>query len=62
MFLVDLLVVCILVGLAYWIITTLLPEPIRKVAVAILVVFAVLWLLGMLTGNVPMCSPHLFRR
>jgi hypothetical protein len=50
---ITLLVVCIVVALCYWIITTLLPEPIQKFAIVILVVVCVLWLLSAFVGRLP---------
>ena len=44
--LTTILVVLILIALAYWVVTTLpLPEPVRKVAIVIMVIAAVLYLL-----------------
>ena len=55
----TLLVVCILVALAYWVITQLLPPPIQKYAIVILVVIVVLWLLSFI-GWLP--GPLIVRR
>jgi asparagine N-glycosylation enzyme membrane subunit Stt3 len=46
--LIYLLVLCIVVALAYYIINSLLPEPIRKVATVILVVLATIVLIMLL--------------
>jgi tetrahydromethanopterin S-methyltransferase subunit E len=50
--LIALLVICIVVAVAWYLINSLLPEPIRKYALAIMLVLVVIILLGYLTGNV----------
>lgn len=50
--LIALLVLCIVVAVAYWLITNLLPEPMRKFAIAIMLVLVVIILIGYLTGGV----------
>jgi hypothetical protein len=40
--LIDVLLFCVIVALIYWLVTKFLPEPVRSVAVAILVVIAVI--------------------
>lgn len=43
--LIGVLIACIVLGLLYWLINTLVPEPIRKYAIAVVVVIAVIILL-----------------
>jgi hypothetical protein len=38
--LIGVLIACILLGAFYWVISTLVPEPLRKYAIAVLVVIA----------------------
>jgi multisubunit Na+/H+ antiporter MnhB subunit len=54
-FLFSLLVMVIVLGLIYWLMTMLpLPEPFKQIALAIVVMICLLYLLGMLFG---MASP-----
>jgi hypothetical protein len=43
--LIDVLLFCVVVALIYWIITKFLPEPVRSVAMAVLVVISVIILI-----------------
>lgn len=52
-FILTLLVLCIVVALCYWIISTLLPAPIQKYAIVVLVVICVIWLLSMIGVRLP---------
>jgi hypothetical protein len=49
--LLTLLVVLIVLSLVYWLINTLAPEPVRKYAIAVVVVLAVIVLLYFLMGQ-----------
>ena len=50
-FLFSVLVMVIVLGLIYWIITLLpLPEPFKQIAIVIVVVICLLYLLGILFG------------
>lgn len=49
--LIALLVICIVVAAAYWLITNLLPAPFQKWAIAILLVVCVIILVSYLTGG-----------
>jgi hypothetical protein len=51
--LISILVLFLIAWLAYWVITTFFPEPVRMVALAIVGVILLLIILGMLTGHVP---------
>ena len=60
-FLIMLFVFLIVIAVAYWLIATLLPEPLRKFGIAVIVVLAaimLIYLLLSLTGN----TPHFFTR
>ena len=57
--LISLLVTLVIVGLIFWLLfwfigTVGLPEPFNKVATVILALVAVLYLIGILTGQAPM--------
>ena len=52
--LIALLVLCIVIGAAYWIITNLLPAPFQKWAIAVLLVICVIVLVSYLTGGINM--------
>ena len=52
--LIALLVLCIVCAVAYWLIQNLMPEPMRKFAIAILLVIVVIVLISYLTGNLNM--------
>lgn len=50
-FLFSILVMAIILGLIYWILTVLpLPEPFKKIAIVIFCVICLLYLLGLLFG------------
>lgn len=49
--LIGFLVLCLVVGVAYWLITNLLPPPIQKWAIAVLLVIVVIVLISFLTGG-----------
>ena len=50
-FLFSILVLVIIMGLIYWVITLLpLPEPFKQIAVVIVVIICLLYLLSMLFG------------
>jgi hypothetical protein len=50
-FLFSLLVLVIVLGLVYWVVTMLpIPEPFRQIALVIIVVICLLYLLSMLFG------------
>ena len=54
MSLFSLLVLVIVLGLIYWVVTLLpLPEPFKKIALVIILVVCLLYLLGILFGAVP---------
>lgn len=49
--LIDLLVICLVGGLVYWVINFLAPpDPVRKIAVVVLVVVLVIALISLLAG------------
>lgn len=51
--LVQLLVVCIVLGLLYWLVTLLpLPSPFKAIAMCIVILIAIVWLLS-LVGLLP---------
>lgn len=50
MLLVYLLVICIVIGVVYWLITSFLPEPFRKWAIAIVVVIGAILAIKLLVG------------
>ena len=53
-FLVHLVVVLIVLGLLYWVLTMIpLPEPLRQIATVVIVVIFALWLVSVLLGWVP---------
>lgn len=53
-FLISLLVMILILGLIYWIITLFpIPEPFKKIALAIVLVICLIWLIGMLVGTFP---------
>jgi hypothetical protein len=57
--LLSLLVTIVIVGLVFWLLWYLLgviglPEPFSKVATVILALAAVIYLIGLITGSVPM--------
>lgn len=53
-FLFSILVMVIVMGLIYWIITLLpLPQPFKQVAIVIVLVICLLYLLSMLFGAAP---------
>ncbi len=52
----SLLIALILIGLAFWVVRTLvpalgIPEPIGTVILVILVVLVVIWILGLIGGT-----------
>lgn len=49
--LVGLLIFCLVIGAAYWLITNLLPAPVQKWAFAVLIVVVVILLISLLTGG-----------
>lgn len=52
--LVSLLVLVIVVGLVYYIITLIpLPAPFKTIALVVLALIAILWLIGGITGYHP---------
>jgi len=57
--LIYLLVICIVIGVAYYLITTFLPEPARKWGIAILIVLIAILLINFLmTGGVGKLGIH----
>lgn len=57
-FLISLVILCLVFGLIYYIVTLIpLPEPFKKIAVIAVLLIFVLVLLGMFTGSVPMRYP-----
>jgi len=52
MLLVWLLIICIVIGVAYWLINSFLPEPMRKWAIAVLVVICAILIIKLLIENV----------
>jgi hypothetical protein len=56
-FLVDLLILVLVAGLIYWLLTVLpVPQPFKNVAIAIFIVICIIWLLGVAFGSFP--APH----
>ncbi len=54
-FLLSIVVIGLIFWLLFWLIDFIgLPEPFNKVAKVVLAVFAVIYLIGMLTGNMPL--------
>jgi hypothetical protein len=54
-FLINLLVDALVAGLIYWLLSLLpIPDPIKKVVLAIWIVICIIALLGMFAGAVPM--------
>jgi hypothetical protein len=52
--LISILIFCIVAGLIWYLISLLpLPAPFGQVVRVVLIVIAVLWLVGMLTGYAP---------
>lgn len=52
--LLSLFILVIVFGLLYWLVTLLpIPEPAKKIALAILIVFCVIYLLSFLFGLAP---------
>lgn len=49
--LMGLLIICIVLGAAYWLITNLLPEPMRKWAIGVVIVICAILLIKLLTGG-----------
>lgn len=49
--LIVLLVICIVIAAAYWLITNLLPAPFQKWAIGILLVVCVIIIISYLTGG-----------
>lgn len=57
--LIYLLVICIVIGVAYYLITNFLPEPAKKWGVAILIVIIAILLINfLLTGGVARLGIH----
>ena len=53
-FLFSILVMVIVLGLIYWVVTMLpIPDPFKKIALVIVVVICLLYLLGVLFGAAP---------
>jgi hypothetical protein len=53
-FLFSILVLVIIMGLLYWIVTVLpLPEPFKTIAVVVVLVICAIYLLSMLFGAAP---------
>jgi len=53
-FLFSILVMVIVLGLIYWIVTLLpLPEPFKQIAIVLVVVICLLYLLSLLFGYAP---------
>lgn len=50
MLLVYLLIICIVIGVVYWLITSFLPEPFRKWAIAIMIVIGAILVIQLLMG------------
>jgi hypothetical protein len=61
-FLFSLLVMVIILGLIYWIVTLLpLPAPFKNVALVIVCVICLLYLLSILFGVAPAFPVHYYR-
>ncbi len=58
--LVSILIFLLIASLFWWIVTLLpLPDPIKQIALVVLAIIAVLYLIGALTGQVPLMRLHL---
>lgn len=56
-FLIDLLIVVLVAGLIYWLLTLVpIPQPFKNVVIAIFLVICIIWLLGLMGGYFP--APH----
>ena len=52
--LISLLILVIVAGIVYWIVTLLpLPQPFKNIVIVILLLILLLWILGMFTGYFP---------
>lgn len=50
--LISLLIALVVIALLYWALTALpLPPVVRQIGIVVLVIVAVLWLIGVLTGH-----------
>lgn len=57
--LIDIIVLCIVGGLLYWIISLLpLPQPFKQIAMVAMLLILLLWLLGMFFGGVDYAPHH----
>ena len=56
--LIDLLILCLIAGLVYWILTLIpLPPPFKNVAIAIFLIIIVIILISMMFGGLPLPRP-----
>lgn len=54
-FLFSILIMVIVLGLVYWVVTMLpIPDPFKKIALVIIVVICLLYLLGVLFNAAPL--------
>ncbi len=59
--LVQFVVLIIVLGLLYWVLTLLpLPEPLKQIVIMVTIIIFVLWLISVLLGYAP--SPPVRRR
>lgn len=57
-FLIDIIVLCIVGGLLYWIVSLLpLPQPFKQIAMVAMILILLLWVLSMFLGGGEY-SPH----
>lgn len=50
-FLISLLILCLVVGVIFWILSLLpIPQPFLNIAKAVVAIICLIWLLGMLPG------------
>ncbi len=57
--LISLLITVVIVGLIFFLIDRFLPEPFRKIGLAILAVIVIVYLIGLLTGHGPMSTLYI---
>lgn len=51
--LLTLVIIACVAGLVFWLINYIAPpDPIRKILVVVLVIFVVIWIIGLLTGEI----------
>ena len=56
-FLIDILILILLAGLIYWLLSIIpLPPPFKQAAMVIFAVICIIWLIGLMFGYFP--APH----